>query len=146
MAKQTIFLGTQANDGTGDSLRLAFDKVNDNFDEVYTAIDNINVGQQVNADWNATEGIAQILNKPTLFSGNYNDLSNKPTLFSGSYTDLTDKPQFPYIVSAPLSSLGQPGDVVGMYSYTSEYFYYCSDNHDGETHIWKRVAWDNQVW
>ncbi|MBO7494617.1 MAG: hypothetical protein J6T87_10800 [Bacteroidales bacterium] len=47
---------------------------------------------QVNADWNATTGVAEILNKPTLFSGNYNDLTNKPTLFSGSYNDLTDKP------------------------------------------------------
>ena len=47
---------------------------------------------QVNADWNATTGVEEILNKPTLFSGNYNDLTNKPTLFSGSYNDLTDKP------------------------------------------------------
>ena len=37
MAKQTIGIGTTANDGTGDPLRDAFDKVNDNFDEVYSA-------------------------------------------------------------------------------------------------------------
>jgi hypothetical protein len=36
MAKQTINLGTSANDGTGDPLRDALDKVNDNFDEVYS--------------------------------------------------------------------------------------------------------------
>ena len=35
MAKQSIGIGTTANDGTGDALRVAFDKVNDNFDEVY---------------------------------------------------------------------------------------------------------------
>ena len=39
---------------------------------------------QVNSDWNATSGVAQILNKPTLAtvatSGSYNDLSNKPTI------------------------------------------------------------------
>lgn len=38
----------------------------------------------VNADWNATEGDALILNKPTLAtvatSGSYNDLSNKPAI------------------------------------------------------------------
>jgi len=78
---------------------------------------------QVNADWNAITGIAQILNKPTLStvatSGSYNDLLNKPvipaaqvnanwtatsgvaqilnkpTLFSGSYSDLTGKPTIP---------------------------------------------------
>ena len=39
---------------------------------------------QVNSDWNAVSGIAQILNKPTLAtvatSGSYNDLSSKPSL------------------------------------------------------------------
>ena len=46
----------------------------------------------VNADWNATEGDALILNKPTLAtvatSGSYADLSNKPTI-PVSYTHLT---------------------------------------------------------
>ena len=35
MAKQVINIGTTANDGTGDALRSAFDKVNDNFTELY---------------------------------------------------------------------------------------------------------------
>jgi hypothetical protein len=39
---------------------------------------------QVNSDWNASSGVAAILNKPSLAtvatSGNYNDLSNKPTI------------------------------------------------------------------
>lgn len=39
---------------------------------------------QVNSDWNATSGVAEILHKPNLAavatSGSYNDLSNKPTI------------------------------------------------------------------
>tara|TARA_R110000803_G_scaffold66367_1_gene127805 strand:+ start:227 stop:811 length:585 start_codon:yes stop_codon:yes gene_type:complete len=35
MAKQVINIGTVANDSTGDPLRSAFDKVNDNFTELY---------------------------------------------------------------------------------------------------------------
>ena len=35
MAKQAIGIGTTANDGTGDPLRTAMDKTNDNFNEVY---------------------------------------------------------------------------------------------------------------
>lgn len=35
MAKQTINVGTTANDGTGDTLRASFIKVNENFTEVY---------------------------------------------------------------------------------------------------------------
>ena len=34
-AKQVINIGAIANDGTGDALRVAFDKVNDNFNERY---------------------------------------------------------------------------------------------------------------
>lgn len=54
----------------------------------------------VNADWNAVEGDAQILNKPTLAtvatSGQYSDLTGIPSLSnvatSGSYNDLSNKP------------------------------------------------------
>ena len=35
MAKQTINIGTTANDGTGDPLRTAFNKANQNYDEIY---------------------------------------------------------------------------------------------------------------
>ena len=38
MAKQTIGIGSAANDGTGDPLRTAFDKINDNFSEIYTEL------------------------------------------------------------------------------------------------------------
>lgn len=55
---------------------------------------------QVNSDWNASSGIAQILNKPALAnvatSGAYSDLSGRPSLATvattGSYNDLADKP------------------------------------------------------
>jgi hypothetical protein len=35
MAQQSINIGSSANDGTGDPLRTAFDKINDNFSELY---------------------------------------------------------------------------------------------------------------
>ena len=38
MAYQSIGLGTAADDGTGDSLRIGADKVNDNFVEIYTLL------------------------------------------------------------------------------------------------------------
>jgi hypothetical protein len=56
MAKQTINIGATANDGTGDQLRTAFDKVNDNFNEVYTelggsSLSNINIsGNTISTD------------------------------------------------------------------------------------------------
>ena len=58
---------------------------------------------QVNSDWNASSGVAQILNKPTLATvattGNYSDLNGAPSLAtvatSGDYDDLTNKPTIP---------------------------------------------------
>ena len=45
---------------------------------------------QVNSDWNASSGVARILNKPVLAlvatSGSYNDLTNKPTIPSNTET------------------------------------------------------------
>ena len=38
MAKLEINIGSAANDGTGDDLRIAFGKVNDNFSELYTEL------------------------------------------------------------------------------------------------------------
>ena len=38
MAKQSILIGTIANDGTGTNLREGGDIINDNFNEIYTAI------------------------------------------------------------------------------------------------------------
>ena len=42
MAKQTINIGSNANDGTGDPLRTAFDKINDNFTELYGSDNDLN--------------------------------------------------------------------------------------------------------
>lgn len=48
---------------------------------------------QVNSDWNASSGVAKILNKPSLAtvatSGSYNDLSNKPTIPTVNNATLT---------------------------------------------------------
>ena len=40
MAKQTLGLGSAANDNTGDTLRVGGDKINDNFNEIYSGIGN----------------------------------------------------------------------------------------------------------
>lgn len=71
MAKQTVNIGSAANDGTGDPLRQAFTKTNQNFDEIYSSytmtgrltVGNSTVNTTVanttglrtgNSTWNAT--------------------------------------------------------------------------------------------
>ena len=55
---------------------------------------------QVNADWNATEGVAEILNKPTIPT--IPELAEVAT--SGSYDDLSDKPSIPSIAGLMVES------------------------------------------
>jgi hypothetical protein len=104
MAKQTINVGSSVNTRTGDTLRAAFTKANNNFTELYNLANaDIQIPSQSgkagkvlkttgstllfeNISWN------ELTDKPTLFSGSYNDLSNKPLIFSGNYSDLTNKP------------------------------------------------------
>jgi hypothetical protein len=92
MPKQIINLGTIANDGTGDPLRVAFTKINSNFTEVYDGI--IEQYDAVQADWTEDNPLVPtyVRNKPELFSGSYEDLTDTPELFSGDYADLTNKP------------------------------------------------------
>lgn len=104
MAKQTINVGTSANSRSGDTIRAAFIKANENFSELYNLA---NADVQIPSQTGKTgkvlkttgstllfENISynELTDRPTLFSGSYNDLSNKPLIFSGSYTDLTNKP------------------------------------------------------
>ena len=119
MAKQKIESGIIANDGTGDTLRAAADKINSNFTELYDAIDAV---QQVNSDWSATSGVTEILNKPDLFSGSYTDLSNIPTFAdvatTGSYVDLSDQPHLSSVaISGSYADLSnKPALFSGSYS------------------------------
>ena len=64
MAQQTINIGTVANDGTGDPLRTAFDKVNDNFTELYNDdagdVNSVNAGTGISVD--QTTGAVTVTN------------------------------------------------------------------------------------
>jgi|WetSurMetagenome_2_1015567.scaffolds.fasta_scaffold664542_2 hypothetical protein len=55
--KQVIGIGASANDGTGDTLRVALDKVNDNFNELYGYI---SIGATAGATPTAGEVIAAL--------------------------------------------------------------------------------------
>ena len=59
MAKQTINLGTSANKGDGDPLRTAFDKINDNFNELYAGnnVDPANTAANLIPDVDGTRDL-----------------------------------------------------------------------------------------
>ncbi len=65
MAQQTINVGSSANDGTGDPLRTAFNKINDKFTELYGASP---FGKQVSISGNQISANAS--NADLVLSGN----------------------------------------------------------------------------
>ena len=74
-----------------------------------TKLNGIAAGAEVNvnADWNATEGDALILNKPTLAtvatSGSYDDLNDKPDLSLISINKISDAAYFQNILSSMIA-------------------------------------------
>ena len=61
MAKQTVNIGTVANDGTGDNLRAAYDKLNDNNDELYALLGN-GTNLSITGDVSVSAGAVTIAN------------------------------------------------------------------------------------
>jgi len=52
MSKQRINVGTGVNTGTGDTLRSAMEKVNNNFDELYDLIGQDSTGRSIDISGN----------------------------------------------------------------------------------------------
>lgn len=84
MTKQVVNVGIVANDNTGDFLRPAMIKVNENFSEVYDTIATL---QPIafTGDYNDLNNLPFIID----FDGNYNSLSNLPTLGTASAQDVS---------------------------------------------------------
>lgn len=75
MAKQTINIGTSPNDGNGDPLRNAMDKVNDNFTELYgPAYETIDAN--VNPLTNAVSSVGNATNQWETVYANTHVVSN----------------------------------------------------------------------
>lgn len=82
MAQEVINVGSSPNDGTGDPIRTAYIKCNNNFNELYSR----------------------------------------------------------FQTNIPSSATGQLGDVAGMYAVDASNFYYCFQDYDGSSEIWRQVA------
>ena len=121
MAKQTIDIGSQPNDGTGDSLREGAQKINSNFNEIYQSfgdgfnLSELTIGTATTAGFAQTAGIAtnaQNLNgQPASFYLNYNNLNNLPTIPTNT-NQLTNGAG--YITNTALVGYATDGDLVGF--------------------------------
>ena len=83
MAKQTINIGSIANDGTGSTLRAAGDLINDNFNEIYSSIgDGTTLTNILAAGYITASSTSTLTNK----SGNISQWTND----SGYLTSISE--------------------------------------------------------
>ena len=75
MGKKVINRGISANDGSGDNLRAGALKINENFDEIYTALGD---GSTLLTGTYVTTGANQVLANKTI-NGNNNTITNIPS-------------------------------------------------------------------
>lgn len=68
---------------------------------------------QINTDWNSGSGLSQILNKPTLFTGSFTDLTSKPTTLSGY--GITDAETKTAISSSLSTKFNTPSGTTSQY-------------------------------
>jgi len=78
MTKQVIQVGSTVNDGTGDTLRQAGIKINSNFSELYTALDN--VGYTLPIASNNVLGGVKVGTGLSIVDGTLNALANSYVL------------------------------------------------------------------
>ena len=75
MTKQTINRGSAANDGTGDNLRAGAQKVNENFNELYTVLGD---GTTLLSGNYITDASTSVLTNKSI-NGSNNTLTNIPS-------------------------------------------------------------------
>ena len=79
MAKQTINIGSGANDGTGSTLRAGGDLINDNFNEIYTAFGD---GSTLSSGFLTASSTATLTNKTYDLGGTGNTLTGSLAEFN----------------------------------------------------------------
>jgi hypothetical protein len=84
VAKQVINIGASANDGSGDPLRNAFDKVNDNFNEIYFSYGNASTLTNI-FDSNGNLDLYGKPHKVTFYYDTFANLTaNSPSTYHGA--------------------------------------------------------------
>ena len=123
MAREVINVGAAPNDGQGDPIRTAYIKTNNNFAELYSAV--------------------QLVPPPTLLGSAGNKagmIAYSPTAFYYCFQDYDGSSEIwgelPLAQAPPPTLLGSAGNKAGMIAYSPTAFYYCFQDYDGSSEIW----------
>jgi len=125
MAKQTINIGSAANDGTGDTLRDGADKINDNTNELYSLLGDGST-LSITGDISMSAGAVTIANDAVEFAMLENRYTAKSTTSSTSGTisiDWSAATTFEFTASLTGATTisftnFKQGQVIGIYGLT----------------------------
>jgi hypothetical protein len=174
MAVQLINTGANPNDNSGDTIKLAFDKCNHNFGELYASLGNSVVPNPSMSDANKLLVVNNSGTGYTLSTGSFGNANitisnmapNSPANGDLWFDDLSGRlyiyyadgssnqwveaspPLLNFKLVPPTHAVGVTGDAAGEWSADYNYYYFCTASYTGNGQpIWRRIAFDsNNSW
>jgi len=170
MSLELINIGQSANDKSGDAIRLAFQKCNNNFGELYAslgtgvvpapgagdankllAVNGSGTGYQLIPDNFGNAVLTLDAMPPGSPSANnlwYDDQGGRLYVYYQNNWVEASPPLSQWKAIPPTSAQGASGDTQGEWSADENYYYFCTATWQGlGTPIWRRVAFDtNNAW
>ena len=137
MAYQSIGLGTSADDGTGDSLRVGGDKINDNFSEIYTLL---GTGSALTSGLSTTASVVTLSSAVGTFTTLTPAVSDGTALGSASleFSDL-------FLADASTIQFGADQDVTLTHSHNSGLILGRTSTADDAFPIFSLATGDNNI-
>ena len=82
MSKEVINIGTVANDGTGDRIRVAFTKTNNNFTELYNAVTNTAQINSIDAAFLKANTPSHVANSASIYANGAFAVANSSSIYA----------------------------------------------------------------
>ena len=149
MARLNIDTGTEGNVATGDTLRTAMTKINNNFIDVYGLVGDPSTGLLTSSTTNGDikvqpngTGIVEIdqlqINNSTI----------TPLITNGDLTlgvngtgqVVVSDDRIVITTTKTATGIGSAGDVAGSIAWDTTNLYVCTANYDGSTAVWKKLV------
>ena len=149
MARIIIDTGTEGNVATGDTLRTAMTKINNNFIDVYGLVGDPSTGLLTNSTTNGDikvqpngTGIVEIdqlqINNTTITPLITN--SDLTLGVNGTGQVVVADDRIVINTTKTASGVGAAGDVAGSIAWDTTNLYVCTANYDGSTAVWKKLV------
>lgn len=149
MARLNIDTGTAGNSATGDTLRTAMTKINNNFIDVYGLVGDPSTGLLTNS---TTNGDIKVQPNGTgiveIDQLQINNSAITPLITNGDLTlgvngtgqVVVSDDRIVITTTKTASGVGSAGDVAGSIAWDTTNLYVCTANYDGSTAVWKKLV------